>query len=84
MTARETTIEVVDLLAWAGSGAVMLVLVTLAVLALWRGQVVYGNQKLTKLDNPIDYLFVLAVYFGCIYFLWPKFWAGLSAWGAGT
>lgn len=84
MTARETTIEVVDLLAWAGSSAVMLVFVTLAVLALWRGQVVYGNQKLTKLDNPIDYLFVLAVYFGCIYLLWPKFWAGFSALVAGT
>ena len=80
MSIREKAIAAVDLLVWAGSGALILVFATLLALAIWRGKIVYGTQRITKLDNPVDYLFVLAVYCGCIYFLWLTFQDGLSTW----
>ena len=80
MTARELTISVVDFLVWIGAGAVILVLATLTVHALWQGHVHINGQKATTHDEPLGYVLVILAFCGCIYFLWPVFWDGLSSW----
>ena len=82
MTVRETTIALVDFLVWTGAGAAILALATLTVRALWLGHVHINGKMATKLKEPVGYLLVILAYCGCIYFLWPLFWGGLSSWVA--
>jgi hypothetical protein len=56
MSFRETTISIIDTLAWCGSGALVLFFVTLAIRALWLGRVPINGKIATKLDEPVGYL----------------------------
>jgi|GEM_PF-2782699 len=80
MTLRESTITVVDLLIWCGSGALVLLFVSMAIRAAWLGYVLINGKKATKLDEPVGYLLVLAAYLGCGYIFWHVFWEGLQSW----
>ena len=82
MTGREATIAIVDFLVWCGAGAAILALATLAVRALLLGHVHINGQRATKVEEPLGYWLVIAAFCGCIYFLWPLFWGGLSSWVA--
>ena len=78
MTFRESTIAVVDLLLWCGSGALVLFFAPLAVRALWLGYVPINGKKATKQDEPVGYLLVIAAYLGCMYLFWLVFWGGVQ------
>ena len=80
MTFRESTISVVDLLLWCGSGALVLFFATMTIRALWLGHVSINGKKATKLDEPAGYLLVLVAYLGCAYLFWLIFWDGLRTW----
>ena len=60
--------------------SLVLALATLAVRALWLGHVHINGQRATKVEEPLGYWLVIAAFCGCIYFLWPLFWGGLSSW----
>jgi hypothetical protein len=80
MAAREITVSAVDFLVWSGAGAAILVLTAMTVRALWQGHIHINGRKATKHDEPLAYALVILAFCGCICFLWPVFWGGLSSW----